>query len=716
MLLSVFGVLLITTIQTVGLKTNFSRSGYHQVVSCPRNVFEWEASSQRLNCTNAKMYHCNPYKASQLYEFCYEHEVFKVKKGHCLALTENGILNQDECHYFSKGCPSGDYYSNESYKYQSCLSINGKCYTEDRYCNCLEAITKPTETYIMKPIDEGTKPNDADTTRSNIDTLSSGNRNKYLPGFIVFLVISLLSIGLNGFQLYKCKCQNLGPGRQNNMADEERMSLFPGNENTKPIYKRLQSNFQNEFPQLYQMILTSYTIEDAELFRLLKQKCIIGSHLGFQYLVESRVNPNDKMEIFKQCDENGCLLLHYAAQGGSTIILRDIIEYGSKDLLRYKCIRGQHALNFAIRFKQYDMTEHIIEKLKSIEKTQTANTTDTGSTGACKNTKSGLKQATENYDKHAWGEFDPVYWVAWIGDGQLLHILKRAGFDISTTTKTGLNILHIACMSEKLKEDNTFCKHLLINESDKIDPKSTDLSGWNVCHFASMSNFKVLEFIEKKPNLRKMIMQNTKSKKTCLHIACEYAQYDIVKLIVTKFKQLIQLKDKHGWNALHFAAKGGNVEILKYLLKEKLDIGSLTLDHKTILHIACLGKNADICQYAVNNFSKELLDVQTSEHKLRAVHYLGVQKKEPSDGSEEEILKIFCNSEMDLKALSCKGLTVLDRAIDHLDTEVIRCMVKKEYREKCGVTIPVLSKYLEPESFNNNEIRNIIENAIQEMQ
>lgn len=38
------------------------------------------------------------------------------KTGHCLALTENGILNQDECHYFSKGCPSGDYYSNESYK------------------------------------------------------------------------------------------------------------------------------------------------------------------------------------------------------------------------------------------------------------------------------------------------------------------------------------------------------------------------------------------------------------------------------------------------------------------------------------------------------------------------------------------------------------------------------------------------------------------------
>lgn len=56
-------------------------NGYYPVVSCPRNAFEWEASSQRLNCTNAHMYHCNQYKAIQLYEFCYGNDVFEVKKG-----------------------------------------------------------------------------------------------------------------------------------------------------------------------------------------------------------------------------------------------------------------------------------------------------------------------------------------------------------------------------------------------------------------------------------------------------------------------------------------------------------------------------------------------------------------------------------------------------------------------------------------------------------
>lgn len=762
MLLSVFGVLLITIIQTVGVKTNFSMSGFYPVVSCPRNAFDWEASSQRLNCTKAHMYHCNPYEAIQLYEFCYEKDVFKVKKGHCLALTEHGILNQDGCHYFSQGCPSDDYYSNESYKYQSCLSINGKCYTEDRYCNCLEATAKPTGTYITKSIDAGTKPNDAYTRRSKTDTGSSGNQYKYLPGFIVTLVISFLSIGLNCYLWYKYKWKpqnersgvdakernpliRLAKGDEINKTEEEtamkgdeinkteelQETVTKDNENittlynrvpnhsqnrlhdehTMPLLSRLQSISENEIPQLYKMIFTSFTIEDTDLFRLLKQKCIIGSHPGFQYLVESRVKPNKKMDIFKQSDENGCFLIHFAAQGGSIAILDDIVEYGSSDLLRRKCIRGQLALHFAVKSWKYNMVGYLIKKMKHNEETKKEGTTSQETTDLRTN-----KQAT-NDDNHTLGNFPPVFLVSWIGGGRLLFTLKEAGFDMLARTKTGLNILHIACMSEKLKDNYSFCKNLLSNY-ENINPRNTDLSGWNVCHFASMSNFKVLQFIVNDPELCKLglIMEKTESEKTCLHIACEYAQPEAVKLIVADFNSLIEYKDRHGWNALHFAAKGGNLWILEYLLKQNLDIGSLTNDRKTILHIACLEKHADICQYAVNMFTKELLNVQTREHKLTAVHYLGVQKKEPPDGSEEKILKIFCNSEMDLKALSCKGLTVLDRAIDHLDIEVIRCMVSEKYRDKCGVSIPVLSKYLHPEFPINNEIKTILEKACQEMQ
>lgn len=461
--------------------------------------------------------------------------------------------------------------------------------------------------------------------------------------------------------------------------------------------------------QLYGMIFTSCTIEDTELFQLLKQKCIIGAHPGFQYLVDSRVKPNEKRDIFMQCDKNGCLLIHYAAQGGSIAILDDIIEHGSKDLLKRKCIRGQYALHFAIKFEQYGMTAYIIKKMKDNEETRKEDTTSKKTKDLSRN-----KQATHD-ENNTWGDFSPVFWVAWIGNGRLLFILKKAGFDILAVTKTGLNILHIACMSEKLKDDCSFCKNLL-RDYKEINPGKTELSGWNVCHFASMSNFALLQFIVNDPELRNLILEKTESKRTCLHIACEYAQLEAVELIVAEFNSLIQCKDKHGWNALHFAAKGGNLRILEYLLQQNLDLGSLTDDSKTILHIACLEKHVDICQYAVNNFSKELLNSKTRDHKLTAVHYLVREKKEPSDGSVEKILQIFCNSEMNLGAISSKGLTVLDRAIDHHDIEVVRCVVKKEYREKCGVKCNRLGKYLQPESHINIEIRKILEKASQEMQ
>lgn len=99
----------------------------------------------------------------------------------------------------------------------------------------------------------------------------------------------------------------------------------------------------------------------------------------------------DKLYIFKQYDENGCILLHYAAQGGSTVILDCIIDKAPPDILQYTCIRGQNALHFAMKNNKTDMFMHLINKYK--DKLPTS------------------------------GAFAPVHWVAWQGDVWLLKIL-----------------------------------------------------------------------------------------------------------------------------------------------------------------------------------------------------------------------------------------------------------------------------------------------------
>lgn len=689
-------------IQNVLVKSNFSKNGYHLVSSCPNTKTEWEARSRWLKCNITNQYHCSPFNTSQLYEFCYERKVLKVLKGHCLGIAENGNLNLDTCKFFFRGCPTEDYYSNELYKYPSCLSIHDNCYTEDCVCNCLTA----KKLYVTE-----TQPNDTCTCRSNIITGPCEN-HQYLPGLVVFVVLFAISVVLNFFFAYSW-WSGLKQGDHKNdtrTCIEETQPLEP---NAKEIDRTSVSDRQrsNRFEpdDIFRMTLVDFTFEDEQLFNLLKRQCIHGVPSEFEYLVNTRVTPNKKEYIFEQRDENGCILLHYAAQGGNTIILDDILEITSHKILKNKCIRGQCALHFAIKHQQKDMIDHLI-KLHSDKKNQNADSTATHQ---------------ESEIDTIRGEFSPVHLAAWFGNTRLLTSLKENGFDILTKTRNGLNILDIACMKNKCEESDVefqFCKYLLSNKLLKIDPLKTDLSGWNIVHYASLSNFKLFEYLADSKKNHDLIKKPTKALKTCLHIACEFQKSKIVKLIAehSQLQTLVPNKDALGWNALHFAAKGGNLKILEYLLNLKVEgmgIGCKTNDGKTLLHIACIHKTTEICRFVIDRFLKDknleedLLNATTTNNGLTAAHYLAVEKKE--NGSEREILDMLVKTkQMDFSVKSNRGLTVLEFAIDHLNKELIESIVS-EYRDELKINNEILDKCIY--DTKDERIRRILQTAVDEI-
>lgn len=446
---------------------------------------------------------------------------------------------------------------------------------------------------------------------------------------------------------------------------------------------------------IYKLTLVDYTIEDAELFILLKRQCLHQAYLEFIYLVKSRVE-GKKEYIFRQRDENGCILLHYAAQGGSIVILDTILQIVSEDILQCTCIRGQNALHFAIRNDRTDMIIHLIKIYsKSLKRYDE---------------KEKIEQSQTTH--FTTGVFAPVHWVAWQGKLSLLQEFKHANFDISTKTKSGFNILDIACLTKLSNESNKFCIYVLENELKYIDPMKTDISGWNIGHYASKSGrVELLTFMEKNETLRVLITERTRSHKTCLHIACEFANFDAVKFLVTKFASLLHCEDHLNWNALHFAAKGGSLEILEYLLEKGLKIGSLTMDQKTILHVACIHKKLDICRYAVSHFSYDLLNTRTNTSGLLASHYLAVEKK--TGGNEKQILEVLRDSDMDLTATCSHGFTLLEWAIDHFNIKLIRAIVSVNFREKCGVSIESLKKAMFRRKVG--KINRILQTALNEM-
>lgn len=446
---------------------------------------------------------------------------------------------------------------------------------------------------------------------------------------------------------------------------------------------------------IFKLTLVNYTIEDAELFQLLKRQCLHEAFPEFRYLIKTRVT--DKREcILEKHDENGCTLLHYAAEGGNIVILElilDMLKTKADEILQHTCIRGQNALHVAIKYKKEGMAVHLIRKYPSLY--------------------------NFNQNKNV-GAFAPVHWVAWHGNQRLLHQLEeQTGVDIWIKTKNGLNILDIACMAKSTEESIKFSLYLL-KKIDIPGLQKIDLSEWNIAHYASRSNkVALLKSIKEKEiqanekeNNESLIVKTTKTSKTCLHIACEFARYEAVNFILTEFESIRYFEDDLGWNALHYAAKGGNLDILKELhITYKIPIGSFTKDRKTILHIACIHKHPKICKYAVECFHETLLNVQTNTNGLTAAHYLAVQKK--GDGSETKILDILCRSKMDLSATCFMGYNQLEWAIDHLNVELISAIVSPKFRDRCGVTPTSISNVMEKTI--NKEITKILETALEEM-
>ncbi|XP_062614696.1 uncharacterized protein LOC134276460 [Saccostrea cucullata] len=128
-------------------------SGYsfpvYATLSCPRNQSEWRNRSSDLNCTESNGYMCIPNEnITQLLEFCYRYPKIPVEKSICLILKKSTFLvDAYSCKQFRNGCPNKLYWSDEVFKYQSCLSIGNRCFLAEPLCTEKRIATiGPTET------------------------------------------------------------------------------------------------------------------------------------------------------------------------------------------------------------------------------------------------------------------------------------------------------------------------------------------------------------------------------------------------------------------------------------------------------------------------------------------------------------------------------------------------------------------------------------------
>ncbi|XP_078339593.1 uncharacterized protein LOC111107389 [Crassostrea virginica] len=637
-----------------------------RVDKCPVSKEEWDTRSNQLKCNKTHGYQCVPNEhRTSLIEFCSPQGVrIPFEPGFCVVLASSGILDGVSCKKnFSSGCPDAQFFSPELYKYPKCLAINTElgCFDADTECiysksRLLEAKTNKqnntsTEKTTAKNTDEHL------TTREKVTHNQTANENVSTGTvLLIILVPALMIFMIGGLMVYIRKTRKICY-REHGQKDLEELDLLQPMTGTGTATKTRSVTANPAHPNGLPLSLTptldelesEHVLGDMELLLLLRRHCVDGAFENFIYLFERKILKNDKklLRIMESRDNNGCTLLHYAAKGGSKDILETLLKHCTESTVDDSDHFGHTLLHFACKNGQYDLCADILSNDDYCKRLLT------------KTSHSGWNAA---------------HFTAVSGNIKLFQLIHGKGeIDMQSETKNGLNILHIAYMHN----NTSFCQALVyMNRDLNLPLGKADLRGWNIAHYAAKVGNKALFdfFINEE-----FASEKTLHGKTVLHVCCENGHYELCQLILLEspfIGKVLHDKDDEGWNALHYAAKGGNLKVFK-MIEETLK-SSDPLEHfleetdyqETVLHICCIHKNVDICRYICNKLKLEPeLVNKPSTNKWTAAHYVAVEIKQ--DGSEEELLGILVEAGINLKSQSNLGKTVLTVAFEHRNDNLI---------------------------------------------
>lgn len=355
----------------------------------------------------------------------------------------------------------------------------------------------------------------------------------------------------------------------------------------------------------------------------IEQACLDRNIEQFNFHLEKEIRP--KHHLLERPDTNGWTVLHIAAKGGDLTIFSRLVSENLN--ICQKTHFQMTVLHIASKYSNYEICEFILKN-------------DDFKNYVCEKSSEG---------KNA------CHYAAEAGSVKLLILLVDNGIDAKAVTENKLNIFHIACIYNQLE----MCKFIFDTfGGDLVDAKSND--GWTAAlHAAKNGNTDFLEFLASN---KVSLDHKSESSRNALHIACDNGHLEACKFLTETCRSLLSEPDERGRYPVHFAARSGNMELLKYL-ETKTELTKETKTGMNVLHMACLHDHIEMCRYILDRYPK--LNVKRTENGWTTAHY--VAGKVNNKGNKIEIFEMLLNAcnPVNIMHLSKKGNSVLTLAIKY---------------------------------------------------
>ncbi|XP_067653128.1 serine/threonine-protein phosphatase 6 regulatory ankyrin repeat subunit A-like [Haliotis asinina] len=413
------------------------------------------------------------------------------------------------------------------------------------------------------------------------------------------------------------------------------------------------------------------------------------NNVVFHFLIERGADTLAK-------DSTNRNVLHWASQGGNVKIVKYILTQNIIDI-NGNDDNKMTPLLLAAYHGNSDVLELLIEKGANAlaVNRKSRNSLHLSCTGGHVDAaKYVLNQTSVDINSKDCEEMTPVMLAASHGKSEVFDMLIKKGADLSVIDKNGDNILHWACRGGNVKIVNYILMQNIVDINSKgykektpvmlaashgksevfdmMMKKGADLSvidknGDNILHWACRGgNVKIVNYI---------LIQNTldiNSKgyedKTPVMLAASHGKNEVFNILMKKGADL-SVTDDDGHNILHCACRGGNVNIVSYILiQSSLDINSKCHDEMTpVMHAASLGKN-EVFDILVKN-GANLSDTDVDGSTILCLACRG--------GNVEIVNYILMQNIVDINRKNIDGKTPVVCAAHDGNREVFDILVKK---------------------------------------
>jgi ankyrin repeat protein len=162
-----------------------------------------------------------------------------------------------------------------------------------------------------------------------------------------------------------------------------------------------------------------------------------------------------------------------------------------------------------------------------------------------------------------------------------------------------------------------------------------------------------------------------------LNDACEAGDLEQVKIIVEAPEMEADLTeiDDINWTPLHFAIRGGNVDVVRYLIDDKgADLDSIlnTTEGQEALNFAIKDGCLEIVNYLAENGGEAMMDAKNGDDKLRPLHLACL-------GGQAGITRYLVESHsVDVHAVDTDGWTAVHYASLAGDLDSVRFLVEEQ--------------------------------------